>query len=199
MPLFGHCQDAASIAYLSVELKERLKMTAKPDWTSPLQWIKFLLMLAGIFIGLPLAAIVPFVPVNYQAFDSSCRVQGFVPGLQAKIQGKRFWVKQLELLDEELLRPSPEEALKQSQKEIAQMMEDLYQRTPDLRPSPQQIEVDRLRKESAALLTRADAIEYPEMAANTQRVRLEMELERQRKQKVLRSCRSTIEARAQPE
>jgi len=170
-------------------------MTTRPDWTSYIQWIRVILMMAGLFIGLPFAVVIVFAPVGYLAFDASCRVQGFVPSLQARIQEKRFWRRQLELLDEELQRPSIEDVLQ----DVSQSIEDLYQRYPDLRPSPRQIEADRLRKEAAALLNQADAVEYPEIAVVQQQIHLAMELERQRVHEVLRSCRSTVEDRAQPE
>ena len=129
-------------------------------------------------------------PVNYLAFDESCQVNGFLPSLQARFKAKRFWGKQLELLDEELTRPSYQEMMAQIEKDFAQVREKLHS------PSAIELEAERLRKEASALLERAEAVEHPEFEAIRQRAFNSVEEERQQRHEVLRGCRAIIQARA---
>ena len=107
--------------------------------------------------------------------------------------------KQLELLDEELGRPSHEEAIARLEQQMAQVIEEARRSLPDLRPSLRQLEAERLRMEADTLLERADEIEFPEIEAFRQQEFQRLELERQRKHGVLRNCRATIEARSRLE
>ena len=163
-----------------------------------MQWVKTLGLLGALLGGVPLAFVALFVPVSYLAIDGSCAVTGFLPSLQASIRGERFWAKQLEILDTELARPSEADAIAQLEIRSAQIEEDLYRSYPDLRPSPREQEAELLRRRAEVLTEQADALEFPKILALEQEATQQLELERLRQHKFLRTCRPTIQARSLP-
>lgn len=113
-------------------------------------------------VGIVIAAL---LPVSELSINDSCEVTGPIQKLKSAIQGKRYWIKQLQLLDKEI--PSLERSLEfirnfqnfNNNKEITNdilkqnklIEEELYSRFPELRPSPQEAAAAKLQRKEAAI------------------------------------------------
>ena len=135
-------------------------------------------------------AIISLFPSTELSINDSCQISGPLQKLKSIVQGRRYWAKQLQLLDQEMqyLEAQPEKIRKVQQmvnektnevlEQNRQFMEELYSKHPELRPSPNQIVADDLRKQ-------ADAIEHAELLGKLEQLNAQRIIK-------LKSCRSII-------
>ena len=126
----------------------------------------------GCAIALATTALLPSTELS---ITDSCQIDGPIQKLKSAVQGQRYWVNQLQLLDEEVryLETQPERITKVQQmvdekttevlEKNRQFMEELYSKYPELRPAPRQRVADELRKQ-------ADAIEFAEVLDRLERM-----------------------------
>ncbi|MEX2164004.1 MAG: hypothetical protein WD823_07150 [Sulfuricaulis sp.] len=151
--------------------------------------------IAVLLVGIVATAIAALLPASELSINDSCEVSGPIQRLKSIIQGKRFWVKQLQLLDNEVrhLEELPErirstqvvvnEKTKDILKQNERFMEEQYSKHPKLRPSPQQALADELRRQ-------ADAIEHAQLLQTLEQINA-------KRIGFLKSCRRAILAAAQ--
>ena len=148
-------------------------------------------IMIAVVVGCAIAvATTALLPSTELSITDSCQIAGPMQKLKSAVQGQRYWVKQLQLLDENVrdLETLPERIAKSQQRvdekttevleRSRQSMEELYSKYPKFRPSPTQEMADALRK-------RADAIEHAEVLDRIER----MSAERIRS---LASCRPAV-------
>ena len=125
-------------------------------------------VVAILLISIVAIVTAALLPASELSINDSCEVTGPTQKLKSIIQGKRYWVKQLQLLDNEM--PYREKSLeftrafqnfnnnKENNKEIINdirkqnefMAEELYSRFPELRPSPEEKAASKLQRQAAA-------------------------------------------------
>lgn len=139
--------------------------------------------------------VIALLPPTELSFNDSCQISGPIQKLKSSVQGKHYWAKQLQLLDEEVRywEAQPERfknvqqmAQKRVNEALAknrQFMEEIYSKYPELRPSPHQTMADELRKQ-------ADAIEHAELLEKLEQLRTQRLM-------TLKSCRPVIIAATQ--
>lgn len=148
---------------------------------------KVLAGLGGSAIAITITALLPSTELS---INNSCQISGPIQKLKSGVQGQRYWAKQLQLLDEEVLdlmtRPErirkeqqmADEKVSEALKKTRQIMEEMYSKYPELRPSPQEIIASELRK-------RADALEYAGLIEKIKQISA-------KRISVLSSCRPVI-------
>jgi hypothetical protein len=147
---------------------------------------KAISVIGAVVVTISIAAILPSTELS---INKSCDISGPAQKLKLAVQGKRYWAKQLELLDDEVrdIETHPErmrrlqianEGMSEILEKHRQSMEELYSKFPELRPSPQQTLAQELRK-------RADAIEGTWLQERMNEVRTQRLL-------ALEACRGVI-------
>ena len=143
------------------------------------------------------------------ALDRNCEPEDFVSELRAAFQGRAYWVAQLKFLDDSVaatakslanliektskvdtVSEEAEKALRQPFPElerINQMYEGMYVKYPELRPSPAQVEADRLR-------ARATALEATDFQARIQKMMVDVVSQRLAR---TTACRPLVEEKVQ--
>lgn len=113
--------------------------------------------------------------------NDSLEIKGVVNSARCLLQGKKFWEEQLSAAEGKLKAyaawgESPEDA----QKKINQVLEPLYAKYPEMRPSAAQEEAQALREEAQALRDRADRIENAPVDTAMKNMRVNLISETQR-------------------
>jgi hypothetical protein len=121
------------------------------------------------------AATTALLPSTEISITDSCQIDSRIQKLKSAVQGQRYWVKQLQLLDDKVryLEVQPERITKVQQmvdekttevlEKNRQFLEELYSKYPEFRPPPGQTVANELRKQ-------ADAIEHAEVLDRLERM-----------------------------
>lgn len=152
-----------------------------------------------------LLLIVAFLPMFGYVLNEQCEAAGWAAQLKSNLQGPRFWGRQLKYLEAEIEMieaPANIEGnltvdelgpllaqMERMKARVDSILEDSYQRNPASRPTPLQIEAQRLRAQSDSLYRVADAINWLEAA------RWRMQLDQERLQ-TLHICKPIVAERA---
>lgn len=150
-----------------------------------------------LLVSIVVITIAALLPASELSISDSCEVAGPIQKLKSITQGKRYWVKQLQLLDKEI--PSLERSLEfirnfqnirknkkinDTLKQNEKLMEEkLYSISPELRPSPQQAATDEMQRQAAAI----EEAQFLQTLEKTNAKRV----------KILKLCRPTILAATQ--
>ena len=102
-----------------------------------------------------------FSSPNKIVVDRNGNISGLINKFRENIQGNRFWNKQLKIATSDLKWALNEP---NRQAKLDQIMEDMYQKLPNSRPSNAEIQAQRLRKI-------ADKIEYHEFDREIELIR----------------------------
>ena len=121
-------------------------------------------VVAILLVSIVAIVIAALLPANSLSLNDSCEVTGPVQKLKSTIQGKRYWVKQLQLLDKEI--PLLERQLEftrilqnfnnnndslEQNKDIKEAEEILYSKYPKFRPSPEELRKRQMQRQAAAI------------------------------------------------
>lgn len=106
--------------------------------------------------------------------DSRCNATGFWGSLEETLLGRRFWRAQFTAINEKIAYweslPEKIELQKEQDRKLKEradeQLDELYDRRPDLQPSPNELKAQLLREQ-------ADAIEEAESEAEFERYRLD--------------------------
>lgn len=103
------------------------------------------------------------LPSDILSINDKCEVSGPIQKLKSIVQGKGYWVGQLQLLDQEIIQletqpdmiRAAQEKINSTTSEVLeknrQSMEELFLKHPQLRPSEGQIVASELRKQANAI------------------------------------------------
>jgi hypothetical protein len=147
--------------------------------------------------GMLTITILALIPSTQLSIDDSCHISGRIEELKTRIQGKRYWVNQLQMLDKEVryLEASPEmreklrralQAMDERAGEIhensLQVLEEQYLKHPELRAEREFALAQELRKQ-------ADSVERTAALNLADRLIADRNAERLL---LLKSCRPVI-------
>ena len=124
---------------------------------------KFLFAFVAIFIFFIFLC---FEPQKDYVLNASCMPDGFMPEMRSQLQGRNFWVGQLDQLNRNIenIKKTPQrmmEANKIGEEALAQnknFMESIYSTHPDLRPQQWQAMADNLDDQADSLKAEANDI-----------------------------------------
>lgn len=127
-----------------------------------------------IGIGALVGAYVVFSSPDEIVVNDSGEVEGILNKIRANVQGGRFWIDQLDLLNADLewelkepqRQAEMEKEMRQMELEMKKENEEFYRQNPDLRPSRAEAQAERLRE-------RADEIETTEYDQEMEQMRIE--------------------------
>lgn len=127
-----------------------------------------------IGISALIGAYVVFSSPDEIVVNDSGEAEGVINNIRANVQGGRFWIDQLNLLNADLewelkepqRRAEMENEMKQMELEMKKEDEEYYRQNPDLRPSRTEVQAERLRE-------RADEIEMAEFEREMEQMRIE--------------------------
>lgn len=134
----------------------------------------WLLIALGVVI---VASVVVLSSPGHLVLNSSCAVDGAVNRARAAIQGERFWVKQLTYLDRDLafarewpnraahMRAEMDSAMGPILDDFNADTEKWYREHPELRPTPEDQQAERLREQANAPEARANELHMRRMFA----------------------------------
>lgn len=121
---------------------------------------RYIVLSAAIAIGL-IAAVLLSSPDRI-AVTAKCEPDSLLSEIRSRVQGTRFWSEQIESIDAYLERRARAyESSKQMERQLSLMdaqtnrlMQEVYEKNPNLRPTPAQQRAERLRQQANAIEAR---------------------------------------------